>query len=117
MSLNIKNLYHDEREVGKTFKRYFSLTISSKKYYVWEFVLNNKLHKVEFFHSKVSGKKRVVLDSDMLIEKTEFSNDFSYSFPLDKSYCNIVQLGLDKMEFRIDNKSFSNLIEESMLGI
>lgn len=53
----------------------------------------------------------------MLIEKTEFSNDFSYSFPIDKSYCNIVQLGLDKMEFRIDNKSFMTLFEESNIYI
>ena len=60
----------------------------------------------------MSGKKRVVSDGEMLIEKSEYSNEFSFSFGLDKSYCNIIQLGLDKMEFRIDNKSFSTISTE-----
>ena len=34
-SLTIEKLFKDEREVGKTFK-------GTKKYYVWEFVLNGK---------------------------------------------------------------------------
>ena len=49
----------------------------------------------------------------MLVEKSEYSTDFSFSFPVDKSYCTINQLSLDKFEMMLDNKPFSALIEES----
>ena len=90
-SLTIEKLFKDEREVGKTFK-------GTKKYYVWEFVLNGKFHKVEMFHSKVSSKKKLCLDAQVLIEDKSFSTDFQYSFGIDKNYFNVVQLTMDNIE-------------------
>jgi len=51
--LDIKNFVYREEEVGKTIK-------SSKKMYVWEFVLDEIPHKFELFDSKLSGKKKII---------------------------------------------------------
>jgi len=58
------------------------------------------------FHSKLSGKKKLVLDGQVLIELKSYSNDFSYSYKIEKNYFNIDQFGADKFELRIDNRSF-----------
>lgn len=108
-SLTIEKLFKDEREVGKTFK-------GTKKYYVWEFVLNGKFHKVEMFHSKVSSKKKLCLDAQVLIEDKSFSTDFQYSFGIDKNYFNVVQLTMDKFDLRIDNRPFEHLMSDERSG-
>lgn len=41
-----------------------------------------------------------------------YSNEFSFSFKIDKNYFNIIQTSGDKYELRIDNRSFTNLIHE-----
>jgi len=73
---------------------------------VWEFVLNAKYHKVEMFHSKLSGKKKLVMDGQVLTESKGYSNEFSYSFKIDKNYFNVIQMAADRFEMRIDNRSF-----------
>ena len=93
----------------KSFLKYEN---SSKKYYTWEFVLSSKYHKVEMFNSKLSGKKKLVLDSNVLTETKSYSYDFVYSFKIDKNYFNVVQTSSDKFEMRIDNRSFSEIQSE-----
>lgn len=34
-------------------------TNRSKRYYVWEFLLNDKNRKIELFHSKISAKRKI----------------------------------------------------------
>ena len=62
-NLDIKNLKYERKEVGKTFPSYLILKIiyfflSSRILYTWEFVLNNKSHIIQFWDSKLSGKKK-----------------------------------------------------------
>lgn len=64
------------------------------------------------FHSKLSGKKKLVLDSNILTETKGYSNDFVYSFKIEKNYFNVVQTSSDKFEMRIDNRSFSSIQAE-----
>ncbi len=64
------------------------------------------------FHSKLSGKKKLVLDSNVLTESKSYSYDFVYSFTIDKNYFNVNQTGSDKFEMRIDNRSFSAIESE-----
>jgi len=105
-ALDIKNLFRETKEVGKTIK-------SSKKYYIWEFDLSNKLHKVEIFHSKLSGKKKLLLDGKVLTQTKSYSHEFTYSFKIDKHYFNVDYVG-DKFDLRIDNKKFlAMLIEQN----
>jgi hypothetical protein len=98
---------------AKQLKRNFKTFIpSSKKYFLWEFVLNGKYHKIELFHSKVSGKKKLALDAQTIQEHKGYSNDFTYSFKVDKNYFNVVQIASDKYEMRIDNRTFETLMQE-----
>lgn len=83
---------------------------------MWEFVLNNKYHKVEIFNSKMSGKKKLCLDAQVLNESKSYGNEYTYSFKIDKNYFNLIQSGTDKFELRIDNKSFQTLIHEEKAG-
>jgi hypothetical protein len=64
------------------------------------------------FHSKLSGKKKLVLDSNILTEAKSYSNDFVYSFKIEKNYFNVVQIASDKFEMRIDNRSFGAIQTE-----
>lgn len=104
--MSFKNLFHDRVEVGKTIK-------SSKIYYYWEMKVNDKYHKIELFHSLLSGKKKLLLDAQVLTEDKTFSNNFTYSFKLDKHYCNVIQSAKDNFELRIDNKKFNIILKES----
>lgn len=103
--MNIKNLFHDKRYVGRTVK-------SSKIYYVWEFVLEGKLMKVELFQSVVSGKKKLVLNGNMLTEEESYSADFIYQFSVKQHLIEVEQKGLEKFEMVIDKKSFKTLLDD-----
>lgn len=83
---------------------------------MWEFVLNNKFHKIEIFHSKITGKKKLCLDAQQLIEDQGYQSSFTYSFKIDKHYFNIVQESLDLYQLRIDNKLFENLMLDERSG-
>lgn len=79
-------------------------------------MLNGKYHKVEMFHSKVSGKKKLCVDAQSVSEDKSYKNDFTYSFKIDKNYFNCIQLSGDKYELRIDNRSFDILMQEERTG-
>lgn len=61
------------------------------------------------FHSKISRKKKLCLDSLVLNESTE--GNYTYSFKIDKHYFNIIQDD-NIFDLRIDNRSFSSYQEE-----
>lgn len=103
--MDFQNLYFDKREVGKTIK-------STKVYYLWEFLLLGKPHKVEMFHSIVSGKKKLCLDAQVLTEDKSYSANFNYSFRLESHYFNLIQMSNDTFDLRIDNKQFATLSHE-----
>lgn len=96
---------------------FFIYHFRTKKYHVWQFVLNDKHHKVELFHSIMSGKKKIQLDGSTLTEDQSWTADFSYSFSLGKHYFNVIQLNPTEFEMRIDNKSFRYMEEESKLNL
>lgn len=107
--MSLTNLFFDKREVGKTIK-------ATKLYYLWEFFLNGKPHKVELFHSQVSGKKKLCLDAQVLTEDKSYSVDFNYSFTIEKNYFTVIQLERDEFDMRIDNRQFSLIAQEVRHG-
>lgn len=109
MSLNLEKLFFEEREVGKTIS-------SSKKYYLWEFKLNNKHHKVEMYHSRVSKKKKLCVDDKIICEKESYKNTFEYTFILSNHRFQVIQLKSDKFDLRIDGISFGMLMVEEKNG-
>lgn len=68
------------------------------------------------FHSKISGKKKLCLDAQLLLEDKTYQLSFTYSFRIDQAYFNMVQLGTDKYELRIDNQSFESLVKLEKAG-
>jgi hypothetical protein len=70
---------------------------------------------VEVFHSKLSRKKKLSLDAQMLTEAQSIKSDFQYSFKIEKHYFNVIQTD-DSFELRIDNRSFSTLMAEDRSG-
>jgi hypothetical protein len=67
------------------------------------------------FHSKLSRKKKLCLDAQVLTEAQSIKADFTYSFKIDKHYFNMVQND-NGFELRIDNKSFTTLMYEEKSG-
>ena len=54
---------------------------SSKKQYIWEFMINGDPQKIELYDSKLSGKKKVIKNG--MIECEFYENKRS-------SHCNLV---------------------------
>ena len=88
----------------KTYKR-------SKKHLVWEFTLDDENHKLEMFDSLISGKKKVIKNSQV-IKEADGSGDsaFTATFSIGKHNCTLIQHG-EGYELRIDNQSFNHVMD------
>ncbi len=102
MSIDIKNLSYVEQDVGQHIK-------STKKHFIWEFLLDGKPHKIELYDSRLSGKKKMIKDGQVWKE-VEGDVAFSKSFEIGRYSCTIIQHG-EKYELRVDNQSFSHLMD------
>ena len=107
--LDIKNLRYDRKEVGKTFS-------SSKILHKWEFILNNKYHKIEFYDSRLSYKRKIILDSSVLFYKKDDREFFVFKFTLAGHKFEINQVNLDKYDIRIDGIRFQHLMAKERNG-
>jgi hypothetical protein len=67
------------------------------------------------FHSKLSGKKKLCVDSKVVVQDKTYRGDFIFSFKLDKHYFNVAQAG-DKYDLRIDNRSFELWLLDERTG-
>ena len=103
--MDFRNLFSDRREVGKTIK-------ATKVYYLWEFFQSNKPHKIELFHSVMSGKKKLCLDAQVITEDSSYKYNFQYSFRIENHYFNVVQTASDNFDLRIDNAPFKQISEQ-----
>ena len=107
--IDIRNLRYDEKEVGKTFS-------SSKKLYTWEFHLNKKYHKIEFYDSRISDKKKIVLDGSVLFYDKDDSEFFSYKFSLAGYKFDLCAVSEDKYDIKINNRRFKQLMSDERNG-
>ena len=89
---------------------------SSKVLHTWEFDLKNIHHKVEFWDSKMSGKKKVAVDDEVIVESNPNCAIFNYSFKLDSYYINLIQLTDDKYDLKINNNLYSDIMEYELSG-
>jgi hypothetical protein len=76
---------------------------------MWEFLLDGRPHKIELYDSRISGKKKLIKDGQVWKE-VEGDLAFSKSFEIGKYACTIIQHG-EKYELRVDNQSFSHLMD------
>ena len=100
--IDIKNLSFNSTEVGGFVK-------SSKIIFTWEFIIDNAHHKIELSHSRLKGKRVVLVDGREVSNSFKFTYSYTFSFPLDKHFFTIIQITPDNYDLRIDNISFNNL--------
>ena len=97
----ITNLRYEEKNIGGTFK-------ISKTQFIWEFDVGNSSQRVELFDSKFSGKKKLVINGNVLCEEV-CNGSFMRNFEISGHNCIIIQYA-DKYELRIDNQSYTHLV-------
>jgi hypothetical protein len=72
-------------------------------------------HKIEFWDSKLSGKKKLAFDSKVLSE-TKDGDNYSYSFKISGYIIRITQKTEDKFELKINDKNFMDLLKDERSG-
>ena len=101
MSTQISNLNYIERNVGSKIK-------SSKKQYIWEFTIDEKDEKIEFFDSHLSLKRKVIVNGQIIYDKQDSNpNQFVFNFQLDGHYITINKT-FERVDLRIDSESFEH---------
>ena len=89
---------------------------SSKILYIWEFVLkNNRNHKVEYWDSRLSGKKKLAVDGKVLTLLKD-SDNFYFNFKIDEYIFIVMQAEDEKPRLTINNRDFNDLIEDERTG-
>ena len=88
---------------------------SSKILYIWSFILDGKQRKIEFWDSKISGKKRLTADSKELLNDKIKSDDFSYSFKIERHFFTILKVK-DEFELKVDNLPFIEIMNDERCG-
>lgn len=100
MTLNISNLFYSEQNIGLNLHM-------SKRQFIWGFDLDGKSHHIKLLDSRLSHKKRLYKNGDIIL-KTVAKGNFSHDFEVGGHHCTIIQYG-DTIELRIDNQSFTHL--------
>ena len=114
MSKAIRTIHYDEQSVGKRIK-------STKKHYMWKFALDNKVYTVDFFSSRMSGKKKLKIDGETRFEGKKQGKIFHVSADIGNHSLLIIEVGkgydlrIDGISFLILQKQavFSPIIEEN----
>ena len=83
--------------------------------HVWEFLLKNNYNKIELWDSKLSGKKKLVVNGKTIVDIQNSCAIFNYSFQLSSYYFNVVQLD-DKYDIKINNNYFKDIIQYEISG-
>ena len=97
--LDICDMNYNYAEIGDMIK-------SSKALFQWQFVLDDHRHKVELTHSRITGKRVILIDGAETNSSLKYTYNYTYSFPLEGHYCTLVQISPDQYDLRIDNISF-----------
>jgi len=83
--------------------------------HTWTFILERKSHKIEFWDSKISGKKKLALD-DNVLKNAKDTDNFYYMFKLEGYNFSIMQKSDDKYEIRINDRLFTELMRQERSG-
>lgn len=108
--LNIKELRFETHEIGEYIK-------ATKAIFIWEFNLDDKKNKIELQHSRVKGKRTIILNGIELTSGWQYTYNYSYSFPMDKHYITVYQMTPNLYDLRIDNMSFYTLLNRQKMNI
>ena len=81
----------------------------TKRRFTWVFSLHSRVHELVAEHSYISGKIKVAINRQFVVEKEMMANcSFEHPFIFDGFVLNVVELQ-GQLELRINNKVFSHL--------
>ncbi len=78
--------------------------------------MNEKYHRVELYDSRLSGKKKLLLDGEVLVFYDKNKSNFNYSFKIDHIVFKVKQITDEQFNLIIDNKFFNELMEQDKNG-
>ena len=84
--------------------------------HIWEFELKSNYYKIEFWDSRISGKKKLSVNGNVIVENNNSVAIFNYSFQIDSYYFNLVQLTDEKYDIKINNNFFEDIIKYEKSG-
>ena len=100
---------YNYEEIGDFFK-------ATKALFTWEFHLDSNYHKIELQHSRVKGKRVILVDGREISNSSKYTYSYNFSFPLEQHFLSIVQISPDQYDLRIDNVSFMSLSNKEKIG-
>lgn len=106
--MSIRAIYFEEQNIGEHIKK-------SKKRFVWKFELDGLQHTIEFYVSKLTGKKKVVQDGITLLEQKKITKSFQFPFNIGKHMC-VIMYSISEVDLRIDNHPFDTLYKGKQFG-
>ena len=77
--------------------------------------MNNNYHKVEYWDSRLSGKKKLAVDGKVLILTKEMDN-FIYNFKIGEYNCLVMQNEDEKPRFTLNNRDFNDILKDERTG-
>ena len=89
---------------------------SSKILHTWEFSLKGNYNKIEFWDSRISGKKKIAVNGEVIVENNNSCAIFNYSFQLDSYFFNLVQLNDTDYDLKINNNFFHDIVNYEISG-
>jgi hypothetical protein len=100
--MQISPLQFEQDNIGKRIK-------SSKKKYTWHFAVDADVHYVELFVSSLSGKRKLLLDGNVIMQQGT-SALLNFNFTVGGASCTAVTVS-GQYDLEIQGKLFSRLFE------
>lgn len=98
---SLRVLAYSEQNAGKTLK-------FTKKLYTWELLLEDKPVNVQFLRSKVSSKKKVMVNGEVRFKGKYSGSTFQCLFHIGEHTLVVIQQG-KTYDLRVDSLSFAHL--------
>ena len=97
-------------------RKYYNLinNFRSKILHTWDFTLNDKFHKIEYWDSRISGKKKLELDGKLLTYSKD--DNFEKTFKIDDYNLNLTHKKDAKPQLKINSRNFMDLMREEQRG-
>jgi hypothetical protein len=108
MSKAIRIIHYEDEAVGRRIK-------STKKRYTWKFALNDKIHTIELFASRFSGKRTLKINGDINFEGKKEGKIFHKTIEIGGHSIIVIEVG-KAYDLRIDGVSFQILYKQATFG-
>ena len=83
--------------------------------HTWTFRLKSKFRRVNFWDSRLSGKKKISVD-DKILDFKEESDHYKFSFKIEEYNFTLKQISDEKFKLEINGKDFMDLMNEERRG-